>query len=99
MKILALEKEVPGIADGQYEPHLREEARRVWDLHQAGVIREMYFQADHSRAVLILECTDCRDAATVLDSLPLVRQGLIAFELIPLVAYPGFERLFGPGET
>lgn len=99
MKILALEKEVPGIADEQYEPHLREEARRVWDLYQAGVIREMYFQANRPRAVLILECGDSRDAASALDSLPLVRQGLIAFEIIPLIAYPGFERLFARSEV
>jgi len=27
-------------------------------------------------------------------SLPLVEQGLIKFEIIPLAAYPGFGRLF-----
>jgi len=29
-----------------------------------------------------------------LNTLPLVKEGLITFELIPLKAYPGFERLF-----
>jgi hypothetical protein len=29
-----------------------------------------------------------------LDTLPLVREKLIGFELIPLMAYPGFARLF-----
>ena len=29
----------------------------------------------------------------MLDSLPLVQAGLIRFEVIPLVPYPGFERL------
>jgi len=33
----------------------------------------------------------------MLSSLPLVEQGLIRFELIPLVAYPGFARLFEIG--
>jgi hypothetical protein len=30
----------------------------------------------------------------ILADLPFVREGLIAFDLIPLRAYPGFERLF-----
>jgi len=30
----------------------------------------------------------------VLATLPLVKEGLITFEIIPLAAYPGFSRLF-----
>jgi hypothetical protein len=43
---------------------------------------------------LILECADVEEANQLLDSLPLVQEGLIEFEVIPLVPYPGFERLF-----
>jgi len=42
-----------------------------------------------------LECADVVEAESLLTTLPLVRAGLIAFEVIPLVPYPGFERLFG----
>ncbi|MGD0337352.1 MAG: superoxide dismutase [Bacteroidota bacterium] len=94
MKILALEKEVPGITDEQCTPHLRPEAERAWELYQKGVIRELYFRADRSEAVLVLECNDIREASEAINSLPLVRNGLIAFELIPLAPYPGFVRLF-----
>jgi hypothetical protein len=41
-----------------------------------------------------LECRDATEANDILDSLPLVKAGLIAFDLIPLVPYPGFARLF-----
>ncbi len=34
------------------------------------------------------------EALEVLNTLPLVREKLVRFELIPLVAYPGFARLF-----
>ena len=95
MKILALEKPVPNATSEQCGPHLRSEALRVWELYQEGVIRETYFREDRSEAVLILECKDVGDAWAVLNTLPLVHQGLIAFELIPLAAYPGFGRLFG----
>ena len=95
MKILAMEVEEKGVSPKQYAPYLKAEARRVWDLYQYGVIRELYFRADRSEAVLLLECADTNEAGQTLDSLPLVQAGLIHFELIALVPYPGFARLFG----
>jgi hypothetical protein len=94
MKILALERDVPGVTDEQCAPYLAAEAVRAWELHQAGVIRELYFRADRRAAVLVLECSGAAEAQRVLATLPLVREGLIAFELVPLLAYPGFARLF-----
>jgi muconolactone delta-isomerase len=94
MKILAIEQEVPGITAEAFKPHLKAEAARAWELYQAGVFRELYFQKDRHSAVLILECADVEEAQTVLNTLPLVKEGLITFEIIPLVPYPGFSRLF-----
>jgi len=94
MKILAIEREVPGIEESKFKPFLKQEAAMVWELYQAGVIRELYFRQDQTSAVLILECEDVKDANSALNSLPLVREGLIAFDIIPLRAYPGFSRLF-----
>lgn len=95
MKILALEKEVPGTTANAFTPHLRAEAARVWDLQQSGVLREIYFRQDRPEAVLMLECADAGEAQRVLAALPLVQAGLISFEVIPLKAYPGLARLFG----
>jgi hypothetical protein len=55
----------------------------------------MYFTADTREAVLILECGGADEARSHLAELPLVKAGLIDFEIIPLVPYPGFARLFG----
>ena len=93
MKILAMEIETEGVKPEQFAPHLKAEARQVWELYQGGIVRELYFRADRSEAVLILECTDVMEAREKLDSLPLVRAGLIRFEIIPLVPYRGFARL------
>ena len=93
MKILAIEKQVPGVT-GQCSPHLTAEAARVWELYQAGVIRELYFNKCQLTAVLILECADVNKARNVLSTLPLVKEGLITFDIIPLIPYPGFSRLF-----
>ncbi len=98
MKILALERDWPGLTEADFQPHLRAEARRAWELQQAGVIRELYFDAREDTAVLVLECASLEDAQAALDTLPLVEHGLITFELIPLRSYDGFARLFA-GET
>jgi hypothetical protein len=94
MKILALEIDTPGVAAEQFAPHLKAEASAVWELYQAGVIRECYFRADRHSAVLVLECASVAAARLALEVLPLVEHGLISFELIPLAPYPGFARLF-----
>jgi hypothetical protein len=94
MKLIAIEHEVPGKTAADFAPRLRAEAQRVWELSQAGLIRESYFRADRDEAVLVLECAGVEEAEEVLGSLPLVQAGLIQFEVIPLKAYQGFARLF-----
>ncbi len=94
MKILALERELPKATSEAFQRFAQDEARKAWELHQAGLIREFYFRTDQSTAVLVLECVSINEAAVILAELPYVREGLIAFDLIPLKAYPGFARLF-----
>jgi hypothetical protein len=94
MRILAIEKALPGTREDQFALYLKSEASRVWELYQAGVFRELYFRADRTEAVLLMECSSLEEAKEALDSLPLVRAGLISFEVIPLRPYPGFSRLF-----
>lgn len=93
MKILAIEKELPGVSSADYQPWLKPEARKAWELHQEGLIRELYFTDDHC-AVLMLEARDKAHAREIIDQLPLVQQKLIDFDLLALNAYPGFARLF-----
>ena len=94
MKFLALEQESPAPATPLPRELLEAEAARVWELTQAGLLREIYFRADWPGAVLILECASAEEADRALASLPLVREGRIRFSLIPLKPYPGLARLF-----
>lgn len=95
MIILALETPLPGVAEERFtDAVLREEAARAWELHRSGDIRELYFRTDRDAAVLVLESPSVDHARALLATLPLVRDRLIGFELIPLRTYPGFERLF-----
>lgn len=84
---------MPGVLDTDYQPFMEAEARKAWELHQEGLIRELYFTDEHC-AVLILEARDKEHAREIVDQLPLVQQKLIDFELMALTAYPGFARLF-----
>ena len=95
MKIIALERETPDTTTERFTPYLKAEAVRVWELYKSGQLREIYFRQDRNEAVLVLECADVKEARQLLETLPLVQAGLIDFELIPLIPYPGFERLFG----
>ena len=94
MKILALEKELPGATAEAFLPLLKPEARRIWELQQSGALRETYFRADQHCAILMLECDNIEEARRLLSGLPLVAAELIDFELIPLAPYDGFARLF-----
>ncbi len=94
MKILAFEKEIPGVTEEQFKPYLKPEAQKVWKLYQQGIIREIYFTQETHEAVIVLECKDKIEAQNVLNELPLVKANLISFEIKTLIAYDGFERLF-----
>ncbi|NDJ62415.1 MAG: superoxide dismutase [Chloroflexi bacterium] len=98
MKILAIEQEVTDRSPDDFAPYLQEEVSHAWQLYTQGIIRELYFHQESHTAVIIMECSSADEAVTILGKLPLVRAGLIRFEVIPLVPYDGFTGLFGgPG--
>jgi len=89
MRILAIERALPGADPDQLTPELAmAQARRAWELHETGTVRELYHRADESAAVLVLECESLEEATEALASLPLVAAGLVEFEILPLRAYP-----------
>lgn len=94
MKILAIEKETRGKTQEDFEPHLESEASQIWEYYKDGLIREIYFTKESHEVVIILECENKNQAEEILNDLPLVKAGLINFNIEELVPYNGFERLF-----
>jgi len=92
MKILAIEKASTGIDWENKNEILKAEARRVYELYREGAIKEIYFNNKHD-VVLILECESMERATALLNSLPLVEEGLIVFETMTLTPYTGFDRI------
>lgn len=94
MKILAIEKELVTKTASTDKTLFEREARRAWELTQSGIFREMYFMCDQPLAVIILEADSVEAAKKALNSLPLVQEKIIDFDIIALAPYPGFARLF-----
>jgi len=94
MKVLALGRDTAPADDPRFAAVRPAEARRAWELYQQDILREIYFRADRPNGVLVLEVPDLAAARAAIDSLPLVAAGLIDFDLVPLMPYPGFARLF-----
>ncbi len=92
MKILAIEKEVENADWKNLGDLLREEAHHVFNLYQANLLREIYF-TENKNAVLVMETADKNSAEKLLNDLPLVKSGIIKFDVIELKPYTGFERL------
>jgi muconolactone delta-isomerase len=94
MKILVMMDLVPGTTPEKIAPYLKEEAARAWELHKAGVFRDMNFRTDRPGVVNILECASVEEARKILNTLPLAKAGFMTFQIIPL-GYPSFlENLF-----
>jgi muconolactone delta-isomerase len=100
MRFLALGSEVdisfPDMTRDEAARLGRREARRSWELYQAGIIREVSFRTDVHRTVMILEAPDEEAARAALGTLPFVQAGALSFEIYGLAPYDGWARLFAP---
>ena len=93
MLFLALAQTVNGAADfGNAEDVLRDEALHVKTLMDSGVITEIYFDEENS-AVIKMTAESKAEAEEILNHLPLVKHGLIAFGVWALLPYTGFDRI------
>ena len=97
MQILALDKILPGATEEKIMSILKEEALKGWELHAAGTFRQLYFRTDRPGAVIMMECASVEEARAVLDTLPLVKEGLVDFDIIPLGAFLPLGMLLGAG--
>src|SRR5258708_23643700 len=95
MQILALSRRQAesAMAPEEAQEHVLAEIRGVWELYAQGICRELYSRVGiPGSAVLLLECESAEAAQA---TLPLVRLGMIGFDLIPLAPFTNLSRLFG----
>jgi hypothetical protein len=92
MKLLAIEKEIATVNWNEENDVLINESYQVYHLFQEGIIRDIYF-TEAENAVIIFECAYRQQAYDVLATLPLVKAGLVSFEVMELRPYRGFDRI------
>ena len=94
MKILCLDRPLPGDTFEKYQPHLLDEVRHVWQAYKNGIVREIYSRQDRPGVAIILECASVDGAKKAFADFPLVRAGLIEIDAIPLGPFVNWEMLF-----
>jgi hypothetical protein len=72
------------------------EEKRVWELYTTQRLREMYFQQDPIKVLLVWEAESKDQVREWLDSLPMVRENLFVIELIAMGPWVPLQVLFGP---
>jgi len=78
-------------SDADFAPLLEEEAQRARTLYIEGVVRQIWYRGDKRGACSILEADSAEAARAVIESLPLVKAGMLELEnVIPLLPYRGF---------
>lgn len=97
MKFLCLDRPAPGATLEKYQPHLEREVRHTWDAYKRGIVRDIYFRQDRPGVAIFLECESADAARRTLAEFPLVRAGLLDFEVIPLGPFVNWELLFPKG--
>jgi len=91
---LVITHDKPNVNWKEQEQILKQEAKVLWDLQKKSVIRNIWFTKNTREAILIIEAKDSIKAKEIIDKFPLVKECLITYDIVELVAYDGYERLF-----
>ncbi len=97
--VLAMDRILPGATEDRIKALLPEEARAVLNLYLAGQVREWYFRQDRPGVVFLLAADNVESAQALVDTLPLSKAGLLAYDLVPLGPYIPLATLLKPPAT
>lgn len=93
MKILAIDRILPSASEENIRGVVIREALHVWMLYTKDIVREVYFRKDRPGTVLVMECADAAEAKRLLQTFPLVKAGVIDFDVIPIGHFVPFGTL------
>ncbi|MBL27311.1 MAG: superoxide dismutase [Rhodospirillaceae bacterium] len=93
MKVIAIATRSPDHTAEQFAPHLQEESQRAMNLFAKEIFREIYSRRDGKGAVIVLEAESEEQAREAVDSLPLVKLGMLSVEIYPVQPYRAFAAL------
>lgn len=94
MQFLVIARAVEGTPMEKVLPYVKPEAEKVWEYYAADVVRSIYYIADMSGAVLMLEAASIDAAQEAVAKLPMAQNHILRFEILPLKPYTGLDALF-----
>ena len=91
MQFLSLSvRRIDRFSEADFAELMEAEAGRARELYAAGFIRQIWYRADLPGACMVLEADSLDEARARLDTLPLIRAGMLEVSIVPLVPYAGF---------
>ena len=94
MQFLVIARIAEGTSPDKALPYVKSEAQKVWEYYAADVVRSIYYLADMSGAVLMLETDNLSTAREIVVKFPMAENNVLNFEILPLKPYTGIEALF-----
>lgn len=96
VQVLALDRILPGATEDKLKALLPEEARQALNLYLGGHVRQWYFRQDRPGAIFVLEVNSLDEARQLMAGLPMVRAGLVDYDLVPIGPYIPLATLPAP---
>src|ERR1041385_7502511 len=93
MKIFAVDRILPTATEENIRGVVIREALHIWMLYTKDIVRETYFRKDRPGVILVLEAENAAEAKKVLSTFPMVKAGVIDFDIIPVGHFVPFGTL------
>jgi Muconolactone delta-isomerase len=94
MQILVIARIKAGIPVEKVKSFVKGEAAHSWELYASGQIRQSYYIADMSGAVMMWEGESVESVTQEVNQLPMVQEGILVCEILPIKPYTGYASLF-----
>jgi hypothetical protein len=94
MQFMMIAKAPQGTQMEQILPYIKPEAAKTWEFYSSGLIRSMSYIADMSGVIFLWEAPSLEAVNEAIAQLPMKKDGILNFEVIPLAQYTGIQELF-----
>jgi hypothetical protein len=94
MQVLVIARVKSEIPVEKALPFVNLEAARAWEFYASEQIRQMHYIADMSGAVMLWEGESVESVTQEANKLPMVKEGILTCEILPLKPYTGYASLF-----
>jgi hypothetical protein len=94
MQFLVIARIAQGTSSDKVLPYIKPEAGQAWEFYASEQIRQMYYIADMSGAVMLWEGESVEAVTQEAQKLPMYKAGILDLDILPLKPYTGYASLF-----